>query len=125
MIGYGFLTSARPWPRSDHSSSESLGGILPTIESSSSSSPYVFLTNFFGLRLVLDRQTSLLGPARRCTVPVRLLAPLLLVPHDVDDLARHPGGLQPLLGRRQVDQHISAAPDEDGVAEPRLELDNG
>ncbi len=32
-----------------HSSSESLGGILPTFESSSSSSPYVFLTNFFGL----------------------------------------------------------------------------
>lgn len=31
------------------SSSESLGGILPTVESSSSSSAYVVLTNFFGL----------------------------------------------------------------------------
>ena len=38
-----------------HSSSESLGGILPTFESSSSSSPYVFLTNFFGLEISVSQ----------------------------------------------------------------------
>ena len=31
------------------SSSESLGGIFPTVDSSSSSSSYVFFTNFLGL----------------------------------------------------------------------------
>lgn len=93
------------------SSSESLGGIFPTLESSSSSlRSYVFLVNSLGL----DVQILSVYPQRlskECLlikdIPVRLLSPRFLIPNYIHNLPIGAGITRTF--RVSLSQDISAA----------------
>lgn len=107
-----------------YSSSESLGGILPTLDSSSLSlSSCPAFANSFGLIASMLLVSGELLHVLVVLLPVRLLAPVLLRANHVDDLA---------LGSRlgavvlvQLDQHESTSLDPNCVSEAFGQLAEG
>ena len=69
---------------SQPSSSESDGGILPTLDSSSESLWAEVFVNSFGL--CIESAWPLAKKEAKC-IPVRLLSPKFLIPYDVHNLA--------------------------------------